>query len=145
LRKIATTFLEEHPYSPQAGNVRDALLDVGLRYSFDVPSKCRSLANRMSELANSDPSAKDVFLKHRESILRWSEEDLQKTHTALKKMKASDYSYGKMLARTGDSRGTLKALETGKTFGVMRPIHREWKIEARQKLEAGKNTGTDSR
>lgn len=145
LRKTAMTFLEEYPSSAQAGDVRNALLDVGLRYSFDVPSKCRTLANRMSELANSNPIAKDAFLKHRESILLWSVEDNHKSHTALKKMKATDYSYGKMLARTGDSRGTLKALETGKSFGVMRPIHREWKIEAQQKLEAGKSSGTGTR
>lgn len=133
LRTGIGAFVQAHPDHAMAGELLTPLLEVGMKYSFDVAGKCRSYAQQW---ANNDATA--AHKKIADRLLKRGEQVVAKTKKELGEMKPSDYGYLRSLAVCGDAKATLAKLESTKTFGVFRPIHKEWRAEAQAKLAGSK-------
>lgn len=133
LRKGIVAFVQAHPDHTMAEQLLEPLLEVGMKYTFDVAARCRAYA-RQWRSADATVAAKkiaDLLLKHGDQLVA-------KARLAASEMKPSDYGYLRLLAVCGDAKATLAKLASTKTLGVFRPIHEEWRAEARAKLAGSK-------
>jgi hypothetical protein len=127
LREGVVEFVSAHPEHPAAVEMLKPLMEVGMKYSFDVAAKCRAYAQRWSRdgVAAHERLA-DLLLKQSDTLVRSAAKKLQS-------MQPRDYGYLRLQAVCGDAEGVLATMETTKTYGVFRPIHAEWREEAAAK------------
>ena len=131
LRGRIENFLETSPGHTSCGDVIEELLNVGLKYSFDVTVKCQAYAGNWGRYDT-------TRVKHRELgklLLKRCAEVLANEKKKFLGMKPKAYGRLRLQARLGDAQATLSDLVTTKTFGVMRPIHAEWRKDAQWKLD----------
>ena len=130
LRQGVVTFVTAHPDHPAATELLQPLLEVGMKYSFDVEAKCRAYAQQWSRGDQMALKALAVSLRKQAS------KTVAAVDVQIKQLKPDDYGYLRLQAVRGDAPAVLHGLETGKTFGVFRPIHAEWRAQATQKRAA---------
>jgi hypothetical protein len=99
-----------------------------------MPGKCEQLAKLCEAASATSPDQRDQLMNHAKAIQLWCADNTRKSREELKKLTPKDYGYRRVVARLGDAQATIKALGTGDSRGVMRPIHREWRAEALNKL-----------
>ena len=129
LRAGITTFLQEHPAHEASPGLVDLLLEVGMKYSFDVEAQCRILGAPWTNGAATPDHRRlaDLLASRSRAVVAAARRKLAN-------MEPDDYGYAMFLAVCGEAQATLDALAKQKSFGVFRPIHAEWRRDAQQKL-----------
>jgi hypothetical protein len=128
LRDGVVEFVAAHPEHPAAAELLQPLLEVGMKYSFDLEAKCRAYAQTWSR---GDQVARKKLAAR---LLKQAAKMVAAAKQGLLERKPGAYGYLRLQAVCGDASAVLAGLETSKTFGVMRPIHAEWRTEAKAKL-----------
>jgi len=131
LRDGIAEFVATNPQHPAAAELLEPLLQVGLKYSFDVASKCRAYAKLWSS------GGTEAGERRADQLLKQADELLAKAREERRGMKPRQYGLLRLQAVCGDAEAVLATLETTKTFGVFRPIHAEWRTEAKAKIATG--------
>jgi hypothetical protein len=136
LKKSMTTFIITNISSPMALNLIAPLLDVSLKYEFDVAAYCRSLEVKLKKLAEGkDEQTKKKIAEFARALHRHKNQSLAKTITELSESKVGDWGRPRLLAQLGRAQQLSDALKTAKSFGVMKPIHANWRQLAKITLE----------
>jgi hypothetical protein len=133
LRDGVVRFVAAHPEHPAAVELLQTLLEVGMKYTFDVEAKCRAYAQQWSrggQVAHERLAA---------SLLKQAAKMITAAEAKLKNLKPGAYGHLRLQAVRGDAQVVLNGLAATKTFGVFRPIHAEWRTEAKAKLAATPN------
>ena len=129
LREGIQRFLSQHPGYDEADDLVDLLVEVGMKYSFDVAARCRELTATW-QATDSAPAQQRLAA----ALVARGEAAAAAARERLKAMKPDDYDRLRCLAVCGEARATLDALDATKSFGVFRPIHAAWRAAAKQRL-----------
>ena len=129
LRDGIQRFLSRHPDHDEADGLVDLLVEVGMKYSFDVAGQCREFAAPWR--ATSAPPAQQRLAA---TLVARGDATAAASRERLESMKPDDYDRLRCLAVCGEASATLDALAATKSFGVFRPIHAEWRASAEQRL-----------
>lgn len=133
LRGGITAFLQEHPAHEASPGLVDLLLEVGMKYSFDVEAQCAALS---APWANGEATPDHRRLA--DLLVARSRAVVAAARRKLEDMEPDDYGYVRFLAACGEAQATLDALAKEKSYGVFRPIHAEWRRDAQQKLQGAR-------
>ena len=130
-------FLGDHPGHSDADEILGDYLKVALRYSFDVPQRCRALADAWRQAASENNRAAINSLADR--LVKLGEEHAGSVQTQLEKVKKKkSYDAVRLFAQVGDAEKTLELLKETTSFPVMRPVHAAWRTKAKEKLAGQK-------
>lgn len=134
LREGLAEFVTAYPEHPASAEMLKPLLEVGMKYSFDVEAKCRAYAQQWS-----GPDRGVAHKKLATLLLKQAAKKVLTANEKLKQLKPGAYGYVRLQAVCGEAQIVLTTLDSTKTFGVMRPIHTEWRSEAQAKLAVGRD------
>ena len=127
------TFLGENPGHPEATKILEDYLKVALRYSFDVPKRCRALAATWHENAPDNNRQATRILADR--LIEQSDLHAASLDRDIKKLSRKNrFDAARLYAQIGDAKKTLELLKETTSFPVMRPIHQAWREKANAKL-----------
>ena len=130
LRDGLVAFIATYPDHPGAGELLKPLLDVSMKYSFDVLAKCRSYAKAWSR------SGSKALERRADQLLKQAAAHVASCTKELAALEPDAYGYVRLEAVCGHAQAVVTAMKTAKSFGVFRPIHAEWRAESMAKLEA---------
>ena len=136
LRASIEAFLQQHPGSAHCAELLAPLLEVGMKYTFDVASRCEAYAQQWSDEAAGPPETLEARQALAKALRAMCKEDLKRASDRLARMKPGAYGQLRLQARLGQAQQTLDGLDATKSFGVMRPIHAEWRRDAQASLGA---------
>ena len=136
LRKSIEAFIDDHPGHSLCGDLVEPLTDVALKYTFDLPAMCRSYAQAWSGMTADSRQVREGLSGLSRQLLARCEGEVTRAEQRLARMKPGAYGWLRLQARLGRARQTLDGLDSTKTFGVMRPIHAEWRSDATARLGA---------
>ncbi|MEC7584347.1 MAG: hypothetical protein VYE77_08515 [Planctomycetota bacterium] len=136
LRASIEAFLQQHPGSAHCAELLEPLLEVGMKYTFDVSGRCEAYAQQWSDEAAGPPETLEARQALAEELRAMCKEDLKRASERLARMKPGAYGQLRLQARLGQAQQTLDGLDATKSFGVMRPIHAEWRRDAQASLGA---------
>jgi hypothetical protein len=126
-------FLLANPSHRDAEQILENYLKIALRYSFDVPQRCRALAESWRQDANETNRAAVSRLAER--LIVRGDQHVATVQSQLAKMKKKkSYDAVRLYAQIGDAEQTLKLLKETTSFPVIRPIHAAWRAKATAKL-----------
>lgn len=128
LRDGLVDFVVAHPGHPAAGEMLSPLLDVGMKYSFDVLAKCRMYAKQWSR------SGDEALERRADQLLKQASKKVASAAKELAGMEPDDYGHLRLESVCGNAQAVVTAMKTTKTYGVFRPIHAEWRSEAAAKV-----------
>ena len=133
LRNSIEEFMIHRPTHPSSRDLIEPLVGVALKYTFDLSAKCEAYAREWTR-AGVPEEAKASLGGLSKQLLDLCAADLARAEQSLR---ADPTAYGadRLRARLGQAEETLKGLDTGTTFGVFKPIHAEWRVEATSKLK----------
>lgn len=134
LRESIESFIAERPEHPACHELIEPLCDVALKYSFDLPARCEAYAAAWNSGPHPDAAARSARAMLSSALLRHCESEVTRGSAKLEEMDEGEYGLAKELARLGEAKRLLDVLATTKSFGVMKPIHAEWRKNARAKL-----------
>ena len=135
LAKSIEGFVEDHPDHPSCGDLVKPLANVALKYAFDLPARCKVYAKTWTSMKTDSAKAVEGLRKLSQQLLVHCDAEVTRAATALRTMKPNAYGRIRLLARLGRAQETLDGLAATKTFGVMRPIHADWRKAAPAKLQ----------
>lgn len=131
LQKGLANFIGQHPSHAFTPKLLQPLLNVGLKYSFDIEVKCRSYAEQWTSGEGRTAHGDLVAALNQQLAVK-----LQEAMKQLAELEPTAYARPRLLALVGDAKQLLQVMETTKTFGVFRAIHAEWRREAEAKQRA---------
>ena len=136
LRKAIEEFIAQHPEHPACASLIEPLTDVALRYTFDLASVCDDYATAWSAAARG--AARKPLQRLARRLKEQCTTALGQAEKRIATMKPKQYGYLRLLARLGRGNATLEGLKKKRSFGVMKPIHAEWRAAAAAKAAAKK-------
>jgi hypothetical protein len=133
LKKLIEGFIHDYPQHPSCLDLIEPLANVALKYSFDLRSRCAVYAKAWSAMPSKNEPARKGLKNLAQKLRDHCDAEVERTKKKLSGMKPGAYGVLRSLARLGRAKETLEGLEKAKTFGVMRPIHAEWRVDAKAK------------
>ncbi len=130
LRKSIEEFVAAHPTHPSCKDLIKPLGNVGLKYCFDLSAKCEAYARQWTSRATASKKEKKCLTALAKLLLEYRDEEIASAKEKRRNMKPKQYGALRLTARLGRAKETLTGLDRSQTFGVMRPIHAQWRREA---------------
>ncbi len=137
LRASIEGFVLEHPTHAACDKLIEPLAKVALKYSFDLSALCESYARRWTSHEPGSKAAKKRLAGLAQQLLGLRDAEIARAEKRLAKMKPKAYDALRLRAQLGRAKSTLTGLDAGRSFGVMKPIHTEWRAAATAKQKAG--------
>ncbi len=138
LRQSIEGFIQEHPDHQACTDLVEPLANVALKYSFDLPARCKAYAEAWDNTSSESSPVRDGLRKLSKRLLEHCASEVEQAKKKLRGMKPGAYGQVRLLSRLGRAQATLDGLKKKKTFGVMRPIHAEWRKDAAARLDQEK-------
>ncbi len=135
LRRSIEGFVFAHPSHPSCKDLIEPLGKVALKYTFDLTRKCDVIADKWKSRKHDSELVDESLGKLAAQLLSLRDAEIAVAEERLSKLKLGDYGALRLQARLGRAEATLAGLDAGKSFGVMKPIHSEWRVEATSKLQ----------
>lgn len=127
-------FIEDHPDHPSCVDLIEPLAGVALKYTFDLRARCREYAKVWAAKKTRSAAARDGLAMLRRRLLAHCDADVARAEEQLSTMKPRAYGRLRLHARLGLAKQVLEGLGATRSFGVMRPIHADWRADAAAKL-----------
>jgi len=140
LAKSIEGFIKNHPDHPSCLDLIEPLANVALKYTFDLRARSREYAKEWAAEKTHSAAARNGLAMLRRRLLAHCSAEVARAEKQLSTMKPRAYGRLRLQARLGRAQETLDGLDATKSFGVMGPIHAEWRRDAPAKLAREKSS-----